>query len=64
MRLKNIIKITRASHGNLITILPGYPKENTDNIKIHVIVVSLESGENKYLATNIFNEAFTVEMFK
>ncbi len=64
MRLKDKIKITRASHGNLIIILPGYPKDNIDNIKIHVIAVPLESGENKYLATNIFNEAFTVEMFK
>lgn len=64
MRLKEKIKISRASHGDLITILPGNPKENTEDIKIRVIAVPLESGETEYLATNIFDERFTVEMFK
>lgn len=64
MRLKEKLKISKASHGNLVTFLPGNPKENTEDIKIRVIAVPLESGETEYLATNIFDENFTVEMFK
>ena len=47
-----------------MTFLPGNTKENTEDIKIRVIAVPLESGETEYLATNIFDENFTVEMFK
>jgi hypothetical protein len=64
MRLKERLKIAQAPHGDFITILPGNPKENTDNVKIRVIAVPLESGESEYLATNIFSENFTAEMFK
>ena len=64
MRLREKFKIAKASHGDLITLLPGNPKENTDDIKIRVIAIPLESGETEYLATNIFDENFTVAMFK
>ena len=64
MRLHDKIRISRASHGDLMTILPGDPKKNTNDIKIRVIAVPLESGETEYLATNIFDESFSPEMFK
>ena len=64
MRLKEKIKISRASHGDTITILPGNPKEGTEDIRIRVIAVPLESGETEYLATNIFDEDYTTDMFK
>ena len=59
MRLKEKIKISRASHDDTITILPGNPKEGTEDIRIRVIAVPLESGETEYLATNIFDEDYT-----
>ena len=64
MRLKEKIKISRASHGDTITILPGNSKEGTEDIRIRVIAVPLESGETEYLATNIFDEDYTTDMFK
>ena len=56
MRLKEKINISKASHGDTITILPGNAKERTEDIRIRVIAVPLESGETEYLATNIFDE--------
>lgn len=64
MRLHDKIRISRASHGDLTTILPGDPKKNTEDVKIRVIAIPLESSETEYLATNIFDESFTAEMFK
>ena len=37
MRLKEKIKISRASLGDTITILPGNPKEGTEDIRIRVV---------------------------
>ena len=64
MRLKDKIKISRSSHGDTVTILPGNPKEGTEDIKVRVIAVPLESGETEYLATNIFDKSLGAEMFK
>ncbi|MCR5610158.1 MAG: IS4 family transposase [Lachnospiraceae bacterium] len=64
MRLKEKINISKASHGDTITILPGNAKERTEDIRIRVIDVPLESGETEYLATNIFDDDYTAKMFK
>lgn len=64
MRLKEKIKIAKASHGDTVTTLPGDPKGGTDDIQIRVIAVPLESGETEYLATNVFDQTMTTEMFK
>ncbi len=64
MRLKEQIKLTRACHGEKITILAGDPKLNTCDIPIRVIEVILDDGTAEYLATNIFDESITVDMFR
>lgn len=64
MRLKEKVKMARASRGDTIITLPGDPKVKTSDIGIRVIAVPLESGETEYLATNIFDQSITSEMFK
>lgn len=64
MRLKEQIKLTRACHGEKITILASDPKLNTCDIPIRVIEVILDDGTAEYLATNIFDESITVDMFR
>ena len=64
MRLQEKVKMTRYAHGDIITVLPGNAKAHTDDIKIRVIAVPLESGETEYLATNIFDKSITADMFK
>ncbi len=64
MRLMDKINIARASHGDTVVVLQDNPKEGTEDIKVRVIAVPLESGETEYLATNIFDKSFTPDMFK
>ena len=64
MRLKEKCNLSKASNGDCITVLPGNPKKGTEDINVRVIAVPLESGETEYLATNIFDENFTADMFK
>ena len=64
MRLREQFKITKASHGDITTILAGNSKAHTEDMKIRVIAVPLESGETEYLATNIFDKSITADMFK
>ncbi|WP_026496953.1 IS4 family transposase [Butyrivibrio sp. WCD3002] len=64
MRLKEKIKLTRACHGEKVTTLAGDPKLKTCDIPIRVIEVILDDGTAEYLATNIFDESITVDMFR
>ncbi len=64
MRLKDKLKIARSCHGELLTSLPGNPKENTQDIPIRVIEVPLEDGTMEYLATNVFDDSISSSMFK
>ena len=64
MRLKEKIKLTRTCHGEKITTLAGDPKLKTCDISIRVIEVILDDGTTEYLATNIFDESITVDMFR
>ena len=64
MRLKEKVKMAKASRGDTIITLSGDPKVKTSDIGIRVIAVPLESGETEYLATNIFDQSITAEMFK
>lgn len=64
MRLKESYKIAKRCTGELIASLPedtlhGYPET-----KIRVIEVILPDGSKEYLATNLFDEKFTSEMFR
>ena len=47
-----------------IDILKGDPSEGTEDVKIRVIAVTLDTGETEYLATNLFDEKITTEMFR
>lgn len=67
MRLKeklNLAKSAGKKNNDIMTILPGDPKECTEDIDIRVISVKLDTGEYEYLATNVFNKEFTPEMFR
>lgn len=44
--------------------LPGDLEEGTDDIRVRVIAVKLDTGEIEYLATNIFDEEITPSMFR
>lgn len=44
--------------------LYGDPEEGTDDIRVRVIAVKLDTGETEYLATNIFDEEITPLMFR
>ena len=64
MRLKERIKLTKACHGQKITTLVGDSKLKTCDIPIRIIEVILDDGTAEYLATNIFDESITVDMFR
>ena len=63
MRLKENYNIAKKCSGDIITVLPGDPKEGTEDIKIRVIEVTLDNGTKEYLATNLFDEEITQSMF-
>ena len=64
MRLKEKINLSRSSHGDTVSVIPGKPKAGTKDIKIRILAVPLETGTTEYLATNIFDEKITAEMFR
>lgn len=64
MRLKEKINLCKNCNGDSILTLPGDVKTGTSDIKIRVIVVTLDDGTKEYLATNIFDTSLTADMFK
>ena len=67
MRLKESLNFSKSAgkkNSDFTDVLPGNPKEGTEDIPIRIISVKLKTGEYEYLATNIFTENFTYEMFK
>lgn len=67
MRLRENITLSKKAgkkNSSFTWVLPGNPKEGTEDVKIRVLSFKLDSGEYEYLATNIFDESFTISMFK
>ena len=64
MRLKENYVIARKCSGDMTTVLPGNPKDGTQDVKIRVIEVILDNGTKEYLATNIFDPEITQAMFR
>ena len=64
MRLKENYVIARKCSGDMITVLPGNPKDGTQDVNIRVIEVILDNGTKEYLATNIFDSEITQAMFR
>ena len=67
MRLRDDLKLSRAAgkrNTDTITTLPGKTKDGTEDIRIRVISVKLENGEYEYLATNLFDKSYTIQMFR
>ena len=67
MRIKDSIGFAKKAgkkNADIIDHLHGDPKEGTDDVKVRVISVMLESGEYEYLVTNIFDKSFTIQMFR
>jgi hypothetical protein len=51
-------------NADIIWSLEGNQKDGTEDIKIRVISVKLDSGEFEYLVTNIFDKSYTIQMFR
>ena len=64
MRLKEIYKISKRCNGDIITLLKGNPSDNTDDITVRVVEVTLADGSKEYLATNVFDESLTSDDFR
>jgi hypothetical protein len=67
MRLKGSVNFAKSAgkkNADIITAFEGNSKEGTEDIKVRIISVKLESGEYEYLATNIFDKSFTIQMFR
>lgn len=64
MRLRENYKMAKNCKGDTITILPGNTKNKTEDIEVRVVEVTLNDGSKEYLATNLFNEEITAQMFK
>ena len=64
MRLKENYTLSKKCKGDTITTLPGNPSDNTEDISVRVIEVLLDDGSKEFLATNLFDEAITKDMFQ
>ena len=67
MRIKDCIGLAQKAgkrNADITWFLPGNQKAGTEDVKIRVISVKLESGEYEYLITNIFDKSFTIQMFR
>ena len=67
MRIKDCIGLAKKAgkrNADITWFLPGSPKHGTEDIKIRVISVKLDSGEYEYLVTNIFDKSYTIQMFR
>lgn len=64
MRLKENYTIAKKCSGDILTILPGSPRNGTSDMKIRVVQVTLDNGTKEYLATNLFDPDITQAMFQ
>ena len=66
MRLKEKLNLSRKAlkNGDLITTLSIGDKKNPLEIRVRVLCVLLPDGSFEFLATNIFDETITAEMFR
>ncbi len=67
MRIKGCIGLAKKAgkrNADNIWFLPGDAKEGTEDVKVRVISVKHDSGEYKYLVTNIFDKFYTIQMFR
>ena len=64
MRLKENLKISKSCNGDTISVLSGDVMKGTEDIKVRVIEVTLDDGCKEYLATNIFDNSLTADMFR
>lgn len=64
MRLKEGYTLSRKCSGDNIAILKGSPKEDTQDINVRIIEVTLDNGTKEYLATNLFDPSITQKMFQ
>ncbi len=67
MRIKDCIGLAKKAgkrNADITWFLPGDTKEGTEDVKVRVISVKLDSGEYEYLVTNIFDKSYTIQMFR
>ena len=64
MRLKEGFSISKKCNGDSVSVLPGSELDNTDDIRIRVVSVQLDSGITEYLGTNIFDDTLSSQDFK
>ena len=64
MRLKDKMNLCKKCNGDSLQVLPGDLKLGTDDITIRVIEVTLDDGSKEYLATNLFDNSISADMFR
>ena len=64
MRLKEKINLCKQCNGDSTLTLKGDRKLMTDDIPVRVIEVTLDDGSKEFLATNLFDESITADMFR
>jgi len=64
MRIREGYKMAKSCTGDCIQILPGNPKEGTEDVSVRVIAIPLDGGETEYLATSIYNKSLNRKDFK
>ena len=64
MRLKESMNIVKKCHGDSRFILKGDPDNDTNDIEVRVIEVTLDDGSMEYLATNLNDPDIKPYMFK
>lgn len=64
MRLKENYKIDKKCKNDIITTLKGNLADNTEDITVRVVEVTLDDGSKEYLATNVFDESLTSDDFR
>lgn len=64
IRLKERLKISKACNGDTVMPLTMDKSNDASCINVRVIEVTLDDGSKEYLATNLFDQTFTADMFK
>ena len=64
MRLKENYKVVKKCKNDIITTLKSNLADNTEDITVRVVEVTLDNGSKEYLATNVFDESLTSDDFR
>lgn len=64
MRIKADSRPAKHCNGDVLYTLPGNQEKGTEAVTMRVVQVILDNGTKEYLATTLFDPAFSVDMFR